>query len=73
MDSFVLDDEKLNTEIRKFLKKVGITSQVEIEKATKEKLDNGELKGVETLAAQMILKIPALELEHVIESDIDLK
>jgi len=72
MDSIVLDDEKLNTEIRKFLKKVGITSQVEIEKAIRAKLDRGELKGVDTLPAQMVLKIPGLELEHVIETDIDL-
>lgn len=73
MDSIVLDDEKLNTEIRKFLKKVGITSQVEIEKAIKAKLDSGELKGIESLSAQMILKIPGLGLEHVIETKIDLQ
>jgi len=72
MDQMVLDDEKLNTEIRKFLKKVGITSQKEIERAIKEKLDNGELQGTDKLASKMVLMIPALDLEYTIDSEIEL-
>ena len=35
-----MDEDKLNIEIRKFLKKVGITSQREIEKAVYKGLAN---------------------------------
>ena len=72
MDQIVQDDEKLNTEIRKFLKKVGITSQKEIERAIKQKLDNGELQGVDKLASKMVLQIPVLDLEYTIDSEIEL-
>jgi hypothetical protein len=73
MEQIVLDQEKLGMEIRKFLKKVGITSQREIEQAIKTKLENGELQGVEKLPSHMILKIPALDLEYTIDSDIDIR
>ncbi len=36
-----MDEEKLNIDIRKFLKKVGITSQREIEKAVRSAIDSG--------------------------------
>ena len=54
-------DEKLNMSIRRFLKKVGITSQNEIEKAWK---DNKSVK------VKMVLTIEELSLEHTIEGEI---
>ena len=54
-------DEKLNMSIRRFLKKVGITSQNEIEKAWK---DNKLVK------VKMVLTIEDLGLEHTIEGEI---
>lgn len=38
-----MDEEVFNTSIRKFLKKVGITSQIEIEKVILDALANGKI------------------------------
>lgn len=62
-----LDDEKFTGEIRKFLKKVGITSQIEIENAVRGALGRGELDLSKPLRAVMVLEVPELGLRHVIE------
>ena len=41
-----MDEDNLNIEIRKFLKKVGITSQREIENYVRKKFSEGDLKKV---------------------------
>lgn len=68
-----MDEEVLNLQIRKFLKKVGITSQREIEKAVRAGMDSGVLKGAEKLNAKMTLLIPDLNLEVKIEDQIALQ
>lgn len=72
MEQVIIDQEKLGMEIRKFLKKVGITSQREIENAIREKAESGELQGVDSLPSRMILQIPELGLEYTIDSDIEI-
>jgi len=72
MEQVIIDQDKLGMEIRKFLKKVGITSQREIENAIREKAENGKLQGVDSLTSRMILQIPELGLEYTIDSDIEL-
>ncbi len=67
-----VDDVGLNTEIRKFLKKVGVTSQREIEKAVKGALEAEKLSGSETLNARMRLQIDEIDLDLMIEGDIGL-
>ena len=67
-----MDEDHLNMEIRKFLKKVGITSQREIENAVKGALDTGRLSGSETLNAYMRLQIDEIDLDVMIEGDIGL-
>ena len=67
-----MDENHLNMEIRKFLKKVDVTSQREIEKAVKSALDKGQLSSSETLKAHMQLKIDEVDLELKIEGDIGL-
>jgi hypothetical protein len=67
-----IDEETFNLEIRKFLKQVGVTSQREIERAVREALKTGKLKGGEHLRAQVTLTIPAINLTHKIEDDIAL-
>lgn len=64
-----MNEDVVNMEIRKFLKKVGITSQREIEKALQAadaagKLDDGPFK------ATMTLEIAGLGLTHTIDGDI---
>jgi hypothetical protein len=65
-----MNEDVVNMEIRKFLKKVGITSQREIEKALQEASAAGKLDGVSTLKASTTLEIAALGLVHVVEGDI---
>lgn len=72
MSASLFDEEVLNTEIRKFLKRVGITSQREIEMAVRRAGAGGSLKGGEVLRAEMVLSIPALGLSHRIEGEIAL-
>ncbi len=67
-----MDEEKLNIEIRKFLKKVGITSQREIENAVRAAVAGGSLSGDETLKARMRLEIDGVGLDITIDGDIGL-
>ena len=67
-----MDDDAFNMQIRKFLKKVGVTSQREIEAAVRAALEDGRLKGDETVRAKMTLSIDSLGLEADIEGDIGL-
>lgn len=68
-----MDDDAFNMQIRKFLKKVGVTSQREIEAAVRAALDDGRLKGGETVRAKVTLSIDSLGLEADIEGDISLE
>ena len=59
--------------LRKFLKKVGVTGQREIENAIKAALAAGKLKGNEKLPAEVRLTIPAAGLDVVIDGEIELE
>jgi hypothetical protein len=67
-----MNEEIFNTAVRKFLRKVGVTSQREIEKAVREAVKAGRLAGTETLKARMKLEVVGVNLELVIEDDIAL-
>ncbi len=67
-----MDEEKLNIDIRKFLKKVGITSQREIEKAVRSAIDSGKLTGTETLNARVRLEVDGIDLDLTVDGDIGL-
>ncbi len=67
-----MNEDVFNLEIRKLLKKVGITSQREIEKAVREGLNTGTLKGDETLNATVTLVLADLGVKHTIEGQIAL-
>lgn len=67
-----LDEERLNLEIRRFLKKVGIGSQREIERAVREAAAGGRLAGNETLPVRMELSMPALGLSYRVDGEIAL-
>jgi len=64
-----VNEDIINMEIRKFLKKVGITSQREIEKALQEADAAGKLGGG-PFKASMTLEIPGLGLMQTIEGEI---
>ncbi len=67
-----MNEDVFNLEIRKLLKKVGITSQREIERSVREALDAGRLKGNETLKASVTLELTDLGVKHTIEGEIAL-
>ena len=68
-----VNEESLNMSVRKFLKKVGITAQREIETAVRDAIESGQITGDEALEAQMTLTIGGLSLEHTIDGTIELK
>jgi hypothetical protein len=68
----IMNEDTFNMELRKFLKKVGVTSQREIENAVREAMKAGSLTGSERLKARMRLEVDGINLELVIEDDIAL-
>ena len=68
-----MNEEALNTSLRKFLKVVGVTSQREIEKVIREAIADGRLKGSETLSAKVVLTIDKVGLTHTIDGTIELR
>jgi hypothetical protein len=67
-----MNEDVFNTSLRCFLKKVGITSQREIEKAVRDAVADGRLKGNEKLPASMVLTIGGVNLTHEISGEIEL-
>jgi hypothetical protein len=68
-----MNEDIFNVSIRKFLKKVGITSQREIEQAVRAAVAGGRLKGNEALPAKMMLTIGGLGLAVEIEGAVELE
>jgi hypothetical protein len=67
-----MNEDVFNASLRKFLKRVGITSQREIEKAVREAVAAGRLKGHEKLSARMVLTVGGVTLTHEIDDEIEL-
>jgi hypothetical protein len=67
-----MNEDSFNNSLRGFLKKVGITSQREIEKAVRDAVASGKLKGNEKLPAKMVLTIGGISLTHEISGEIEL-
>jgi hypothetical protein len=68
-----MNEEVLNTSLRKFLKTVGVTSQREIEQPIRAAVAGGRIKGNEAVKAQMVLTIEAAGLNHKIDGTIELE
>ena len=67
-----MNDEALNMSIRRFLKTVGVNSQLVIEKAVRKALEDGRLKGNETLPAHMTLTVGDLEVNVKFDGELRL-
>lgn len=67
-----MNEEIFNIELRKFLKRFGVTSQREIERAVSEALDRKALTGNETLPIRATLAIPGVLDELRIDGEIRL-
>ena len=68
-----MDEDNLNIEIRKFLKKVGITSQREIENYIRKKFSESSLKEGQSIEISMNLSSEDGELFHLIKEKIVIK
>tara|TARA_B100000929_G_C15192888_1_gene312955 strand:- start:201 stop:482 length:282 start_codon:yes stop_codon:yes gene_type:complete len=68
----LMDENNFNMAIRKYLKKVGINSQREIEQAVNAAIDAAKLSGGEILHARMRLQIDEIDLDLTIEGEIGL-
>lgn len=63
-----MDEDAFNMAVRKFLKEVGVTSQREIERVVRDNhLEDGKLK------LKMTLTADNTSLQHVVESEIELR
>jgi uncharacterized protein DUF6494 len=67
-----MNEDRFNMDIRKFLKIVGVTSQREIEMAVRAALARGAFADNTVLKPKMVLSIPEIGLEHVIDGEIGL-
>jgi len=68
-----MNDDKFNMDMRKFLKKVGVTSQREIENAVNQAMNSGAIKGNENFKVKMTLEIAEFDLTWVVDGEIALE
>jgi hypothetical protein len=66
-----MDEEVFNLSVRRFLKRLGVTAQREIELAVRERLAAGELEE-EMLPARATVTVEGLQKEIVVTGDIEL-
>jgi len=67
-----MDEEALNTSVRKFLKKLGVTAQREVEKAVRDADAQGQLKSGERLPPKAVVTVGGIDLRFEIDGDIEL-
>ena len=65
-----MDEEAFNMSVRKFLKKLGVTAQREIEIAVRDRIDAGDLQGDEKLEAQATVTVSGLPHDVVVTGTI---
>lgn len=68
-----MNEDKLNVSLRKFLKTVGVTSQREIEKAIRDAVQSGKIKGNEKLPAKVVLTVGGVGLNYEVKGDLELE
>ena len=67
-----MDEDIFNMSLRKFLKKVGITAQREIESAVRGALVDGRLAGDGKVTARAAITLEGFDDEIVITGDIEI-
>ena len=67
-----MNEEVFDSQLRKFLKKVGIQSQREIEQAVRSAISAGTLDDTQTLTSRVVLQVPVLGIDFTIEDVIKL-
>ena len=67
-----MDEDAFNMSVRKFLKKLGVTAQREIDLAVREQVKTGELRGDETLEATATITVRGIPEDVVVTGTIAL-
>ena len=67
-----MDEDVFNMSLRKFLKKVGVTSQREIEKAIRDAVEAGRIPATGKVKAIARVTLEGMDLDVVIDGNIDL-
>jgi tryptophan synthase alpha subunit len=67
-----MNEEQFNLDLRKFLKRFGISAQRAIEEAVRKGLADGSLIGTEIIKARARLEIEGREVDLLIEEEIHL-
>jgi len=67
-----VDEDTFNMSVRKFLKKLGVTAQREIDLAVREQVKAGELRGDETLEATATITVRGVSEDVVVTGTIAL-
>jgi hypothetical protein len=68
-----MNEDAFNASIRKFLKTLGVTAQREIEKAVRDALAQGRIKGNEKLPAEATVTIAGVRLAWKVSGEIELE
>jgi len=68
-----MNEENLNLEIRKFLKKVGISSQRVIENYIIKAVEEGNLKKKDEVEIEMKMVLKNQNIEHIISDKIKIE
>ena len=67
-----MDEDVFNISVRKFLKKLGVTAQREIDAAVRAAIADGRLAGDGKVAARATITLEGLGAETVVTGDIEL-
>lgn len=67
-----MDQDVFNLDLRKFLKRFGVTSQRAIEQAVADAVERGAIKGDETLVVKATLTIPGVLDQLRVDGEIGL-
>jgi hypothetical protein len=66
-----MNEEALNISVRKFLKKLGVTAQREIETAVREAVAEGRLKNGTPLLAKAVVTVGGVDLAFEVGGEIE--
>lgn len=68
-----MNEDVFNMAVRKFLKKLGVTAQREIEAGVREAVGSGALLGTETLKARATVTVEGVPVTVEVDGDIALE
>lgn len=67
-----MDEEHVNQEIRKLLKRFGVTAQREIEQAVRAGMEHGTLRGTEALPVRIRMTVTGVPVDLTVDGSIAL-